>query len=82
MLNCAEQLQKQKYKTHAYKTLKTADGRLQDGVWQRAYLELLFCQLKHRHGTAMQSVFNQCVLPTMTDRCQTSPLTKAGVKKL
>ena len=25
MLNCAEQVQIQKYKTHAYNTLKTAD---------------------------------------------------------
>ena len=25
MLSCAEQVQIQKYKTHAYKTLKTAD---------------------------------------------------------
>ena len=28
MLNCAEQVQMQKYKTHAYKTLKTASVKI------------------------------------------------------
>ena len=28
MLNCAEQVQIQKYKTHAYKTLKTAGVKI------------------------------------------------------